>query len=1128
MSKIRYVLLPVLGFLALAMFWGLSCTAQELSATVNGTVTDQTGAVLAGASVTVLRADTNTAARTVTTDHSGDYVVTNLDPGVYKITVKAASFKSFVTTNVALHVAEKLSVNAILTPGAVSENVTVEADEIALQTDTAAQSQTITGTQVRELELNNRNFQQLVTLQPGVTSSLGDVAGYGLNSNTDISVNGARQTANNWTVDGADINDSGSNGTLLNMPSVDAIQEFTLERSMYDASFGRSAGGQVLVATKSGTNAFHGDLYEFVRNDILNANTYLGKKSGIARGVERYNNYGFTVGGPLFIPKVYNRERNKGFFFWSEEWRKVSSPTTENFVAATSDMLSGLVSGKVSSASSTCANYDSATDKTQLSPSCFSANSKVYLDNIFSKYPANNGDDYTFTYSAMDNFRQDTIRLDYNLRSNLKFFARYMKDTLPSNDPMGLWAGNNFPGVVNTALQVPGTNVVGNLLWTISPRMVNELEFAYTEGNIESSWSGTQPANNNTLINQLTNNWAYIDPYHRLPNISISSGQTGVSDGSTPYHETNLDRMAFDNFSVVLNKHTLRAGATVAWMLKSENASNGSAAFTFSTWPDFLLGNVAKYAQSDTDIIPDLRYTTFEGYVQDDWKISHRLLLNIGLRYSYFPNPADAANTMSNFAPALYNTSDAPTLDSLTGNFSSSQTATPATYGNGLIFPAGKACSKAQTISSLVRCSPYGSRVNPNSNVNIAPRFGFVWNINGNSKTILRGGYGVFYDRMLNGMWEQNAFTNPPLVQSADIQNTSFDKPLGGTTVISESPVALGSTGAPALKIPSYQSYNLSIEQKLHDGLMFEVAYVGSQQRHLLGEFDRNQPTLGTRTANANANVNAIRPYLGYSYIENRVSDFSGNYNSLQASMNYHTSKGLTFNVAYTWSKVLANSGVDRGTAAYNTYDLHGEYGPEPFNEPQVLVFNYVYELPFFKNQHSLKASLLGGWEVSGMTTMKSGFSSTITQSTDPFACAMNPDGSCVTGSANNTFPGGLGMSPIDGSIQIRAKQVKSIHLKKSMNEWFDTSSFAAAVGEFGSAKVGSVVGPGQQNWDIGAMKNLQFANRYNFQLRGEFFNTFNHTSPSSIDTVVTDSTFGQVTAIHDPRNVQIGAKLYF
>ncbi len=1103
-------------------------SAQELQATISGIVTDTSRAAITGASITIHRNDTNTTERTTLTSGDGNFVATNLSPSTYTIIVKAKGFKTFVAEQVTVHVSQKLNLDVMLEVGTVNQSIVVEADAVTLQTESAAQSTTVTGSQVRELELDNRNFQQLVTLQPGVSSTLGDTAGYGLNSNTNISVNGARQTANNWTVDGADINDSGSNGTLLNLPSVDAIQEFTLERSMYDASFGRSAGGQVVVATKSGTDVFHGDLYEFNRNNVFNANSYFDKLTNpvIPRGIERYNNFGFTLGGPLYIPKVYNTSKNKAFFFWSEEWRKVSDPTTVNFPAATPDMLNGLVSGKVANAPAGCTTYNPSANTTQINPACYSKNSSVYLSNILSKYPANNGQNYTFTYSALDNFRQDTGRLDYNVTSKLKFFARYMKDTIPSNEPMGLYSGNNFPGIVNTSLQVPGTNVVGNLLWTISPKMVNELEFAYTEGNIESSLVGSEPANDASLISSLTNNWAFTDPYHRLPSVYIESGIVGVSQSYAPYHETNMDRNAFDNFSLVLNRHTIRAGGTVSWMLKSENAANGTAQFYFNTWSDFLLGNVVNYHQSSPDIVPDLRYTNFEGYVQDDWKLSRQLTLNIGLRYSYFPGPSDADNTMSNFLPSLYDPSAAPVLNPLTGNFVAGQSMIPANYANGLVFPKGTACAHAQAISSQVVCSPYGAAVNPNSNGNVAPRFGFSWGVTAN--TVLRGGYGIFYDRMLNGMWEQNAFGNPPLVQSAQQQNTSFDNPMQGQSVIPLGPTPLTMTGIPDLKIPSYQSYNLSIQQKLDAGTTFEIAYVGSQQRHLLGEIDLNQPTLAVRQAHPTDNVNAIRPYAGYSYLKDRISVFSGNYNALQTQITHHSPKGLTVSAAYTWSKVLANSPIDRDTAANNTYNLHNEYGPEPFNDPQIFIFNYIYELPFFKEQHGLVGHVLGGWEVSGITTMKSGFSQTVTQSTDSFACTLNPDGSCLAGSPANTYPGGLGMAPIDGSVQIRADQVGPVHLKKSMAQWFDTSSFTRAVGDFGSSHPGSIVGPGQQNWDIGAMKNIRFENRYSFQLRGEFFNAFNHTSPSAVDSVVSDPTFGQVTATHSPRNIQMGGKFYF
>ena len=300
--------------------------SQELEGTFTGTVTDTTGAVIPHATVTITLNGVSGASRVLETDDQGNFTAANLPAGTYTVQVKAPHFEIYSDQNVVLNVAQKRAVNATLKPGAENETVEVQDNPVAIETDSSAQAGTISGTQLRELELINRNFQQLVTLQPGVVNLLGDEPGFGgINSVSSISVDGARTTANNWSVDGADINDSGSNATLLNIPSVDAIQEFTLERSTYDASFGRSGGGQVVVATRSGTNAFHGSAYEFVRTENTNANTYFNNLSDLPRAPDHYNDFGFTVGGPIFIPHAYNSDRKKTFFFWSEEWRKITT-----------------------------------------------------------------------------------------------------------------------------------------------------------------------------------------------------------------------------------------------------------------------------------------------------------------------------------------------------------------------------------------------------------------------------------------------------------------------------------------------------------------------------------------------------------------------------------------------------------------------------------------------------------------------------------------------------------------------------------------------------------------------------------------------------------------------------------
>ena len=433
---------------------------------------------------------------------------------------------------------------------------------------------------------------------------------------------------------------------MLNIPSVDAIQEFTLERGNYDASFGRSGAGQIVVATRSGNSSFHGTAYEFVRTADLNANYYFNKLTDpvTPRAPDHYNNYGFTIGGPIFIPHVYNTDKKKTFFFWSEEWRKVTAPSSNVTSAPTTDELNGAFAtapnSPISAPAGCVTAYDPTTGIGQLNmagPGCVSANSQVYLTNIISKFQANqtfvgaNGftyGNYISSFASLNNFRQDLVRVDHYFNDKLHFFARGMQDVVPENLPLGLWGGANYPGVVNVAINAPGENVVGNLTWSISPRMVNEVEFAYSQGTINGSLSGQ--ANDPAILSSLTNNLAYQDPYGRIPSVNITDGSvTGVSQGSAPYFERNLDRNLFDNFTYIAGKHTLRAGVTVQQMLKTEDASEGNPGFNFTNWGNFLVGNTSQYSQASRDIVPDLRYVNTEAYIQDDWKITQKLTFSL-------------------------------------------------------------------------------------------------------------------------------------------------------------------------------------------------------------------------------------------------------------------------------------------------------------------------------------------------------------------------------------------------------------------------------------------------------------------------------------------------------------------
>ena len=463
----------LLCLLALTMLCPLIVRGQELTATLSGIVTDSSGAVIPHASISIELNGVNAGARAVESDGSGNYVATNLAAGTYSITVTATGFETFKGKNIVLNVAEKHAFNVQLKAGAVSTTITVEDNPISVDTESAGQAGTITGTQIRELEIASRSFAQLVTLQPGVIN-----AGLGVEanpqSNNQMAVNGARGSANNWTLDGADINDTGSNQTVVNTPSVDAIQEFTLQRGNYDAGYGRSGGGQVLVATKSGTSSFHGDAYEFVRNTDLDANDYFTKQNQLATGqknqaaVNHHNAFGYTIGGPVYIPKLYNADKTKTFFFWSEEWHKIVSPNSGSEPAATTAMIGGVIPGQYTlpawapASEAACVAYDAKTNVTTISPTCFSQNAQVYLKDVFTPNPANDGTNYDYSFSAKNDLRDDIVRIDHYFNDKIHFFARGINDTFPTDDPLGMgWgSGSNYPGLVDTSVDSPGKNVV--------------------------------------------------------------------------------------------------------------------------------------------------------------------------------------------------------------------------------------------------------------------------------------------------------------------------------------------------------------------------------------------------------------------------------------------------------------------------------------------------------------------------------------------------------------------------------------------------------------------------------------------------------------------------------------------
>jgi hypothetical protein len=1100
--------------------------AQDITGSIVGLVKDTSGAAIAGATVTITDINKNIVVRTVTTDSNGAYSVPLLLIGHYTATIESPNFKKFSRTNIELNVNDRLTLDAILEVGQVTEVVQVESSAVQVELQTATQSGLITGAEVRELPLNNRNYLQLISLMPGVSSGANDqlyigvTNPFGQTNTVSFAINGGRTSQNNYTIDGADNIDRGSNLTLLNYPSVDAIAEFKVLRNHYSAEYGRDAGGHINVVTKSGSNQFHGGAYEFFRNDVLNAGSFLDNRDA-PRGRDsdgkakrpplRYNNFGYTIGGPVWIPGVYNEGKNKTFFFFSQEFRRVI--TYSNFIASvpTAAERQGIFSSPVCVASSGGVCTQTATQITNINPVA-----AAYIKDIYSNIPLPNAGINTLNSSVRSTYnnRQELVRIDHNFNERLTLAVRYLNDTIPTEEPGGLFTGNVLPGVATTQTKTPGRSWLVRSMQTITPNLINEVGYAYSYGAIISRNVGLNQKSNSPDINPTL---PFATSLDRAP--SITPGYSGIS-GFGPYDDYNYNHNIYDNLTKIQGKQTLKFGFSAHFYQKTENAGgNNAGTFSFSTtrptgtpaatttsqqgWANFLLGNVATFTQDSLDFTPDVRARQYEFYFQDDFRVLPNLTLNFGARYSLFRQPYDEKGNLTNFDPTFYDPAKAFQV-AANGN------RVPGTGDplNGIVQANGN--------------SPYGNKVTPENNKNIAPVFGFAWDPFRDGKTAVRGGYGISYDTTLFGIVEQNIFTNPPLISSINISNTNFSNPGSVVPNISAAPLSL--RGLPSdPQTPYVQQWSLDVQREVTKGLILDVGYFGSKGTHLLGIVDLNLlppglayasgVTPGSITAGNTASLlNRLRPYKGYAAINTLQNWFNSNYNSLQVAAEKRFSGGSLVKLAYTWSHNLTDNQSDRSNAPQNPYDFKADYGPASLDRRHVLTVNYVYELPFFRKQEGVAGRVLGGWQLSGITTYGAGVPLTVT-----------------TGGVD---PGGLGFLGASASGP-RPDMIAdpNDNAPRTFAQWFNTSAFAevpANVTRPGNAGRGVVQGPGYGRWDLSLARNIKVHEDVKFQFRAEMFNIFNHTNPLGVNTTRTNALFGQVTTTRDPRLVQLGLKLYF
>lgn len=1146
-----------MGLIALLLFLAPAAWSQD-NATITGSVADASGAVVPNASISLTNAATGQVRQTVS-NSVGIYRFANVGAGTYSLSATAQNYQKFTKTGIVANVAQTVDQDVVLTVGSQSQTVTVEATALQVQTQTSDVSTLISGQQVQQLATNGRNMTSLAALGLGVSNNLPSFSGVNaLTSSNGISFNGTRQTHNIYLIDGGEQNDRGCGGCFMNLPSQSAIAEFQTLDSNYSPDYGLGSGGTVTEVLKSGTRSFHGEVYEFNRNQDYNANDYFLKQGNKPRNKFQLNIPGGNIGGPIFIPHVYNENRNRTFFFWNEEWRRLiqgSAPSVQNAILASNFASPGqnlaytppkgvapVVPATTDPAKLAIYAADGLTPGQPFPGNIIPANlidQNAVLElnaGTFPKPNFNNGTQYIASIPQPTNVREDIVRIDHAISPKFQLMGHYLHDTLAQNYYPPLWGDSTYP-TVGTIMNNPSYTAVIKLTQTYSPNLLNETGVYYSGNKITltptngpggtfvqpSGWNATSffPNDNNLM--------------HRLPEIQLQGSPIQVT-WSPSYYPWKNGYEGFDykdDLSWTKGRHQFKFG--VGWLHDYKNQqlqynTNGVVAFNSSqfsgdSYINFLLGDASSYSQLEFLFGKHWVNNNYSFYALDNWHIHPKLVLNLGLRYDGLPHAFERYNKFANFVAQDYDYSlgnpiqaDGSLVPAALSTFSA--TGNEQFYLNGIReagvngFPRGNVQNKYNTFE---------------------PRVGFAYDIGGNGKTVLRGGFGMFFERV-QGNDVYNAALNPPFAYIPSATNVYFSNPstsaLTGQTTLNHFPSSLTNIKY-KYPPPGTANFSLGVQKEVAPSVIAVVQYVGSRgwdqdndrQINTLPLVDpgwtQNSPNSSgpydqrQLVATGKANANQFRIFPGFASINQEENETNFNYNSLQAGIRVENRHGLTTQVAYTWSHNMDEVANDLGGLS-NPFNPKYDYGSDlSFDRRHILNVSYVYALPFFNKGASNLAGreILGGWSISGITYAESGLPLNVRYT--------GSDVLGLTAGAN------------------RPNLVAKVSRPKTQKAWFTTSSYADPIAPwaggpnqgFGNSPKDSVVGPGIFNWNISLFKTFQLSAREggpNLMMRFESFNTFNHTIFQGVDVNNHDGNFGQVTSDYTPRNLELGAELHF
>ena len=1119
----------VLKVLTLSLLLSFAAWPQAPTGEIVGTVVDQTGAVVAGGAVVV----TNTATgvtRSLTTNASGVYDAPALTPGIYSVKVSMTGFTSSLRSNVEVSVGQVSRQDVSLTVGDMSQSVEVQALASTLDTETTTIGTVIGNKSIEDLPLNGRNYLQLADLVPsgtiyGPTNSIAIARGGGDRSVFQLNLAGQRLEYVHYTLDGIENTDP-NYGTYLVQPSIDALQEFNVETGTYSAEFGHNMS-QMNVVTKSGTNQYHGSLFEFLRNTKMDAKNFFQQPNTPVSILKR-NQFGFVLGGPVHIPHVVNGH-DKLFFLFNYEGQRQNQQNLAYGTVPLPSYFTGNFSGlstviydpaqRVLNAAGTGVTAQAPfpgniIPASRLSPQSLlaatlfpapNATPTSSLNGVYANNYVNNSEEITVNHDA------EIARVDWQANAQLNFQFRYSHGNEPSYTPGGstVFAGM---GTVNTAITHQG--MLGST-YVISPTKLNEFKLGM---------SRLESINGNLHTNNP--NWDWVKklgipivldtPYFwGIPVIGISNFTGPADPQNGPYGSWDTTIQATDNFSWTIGKHSIKFGADfqrIRFDISGNDFARGGFSFTgtytdvaggsplpLNAMADFLLGDIGSQQGQPGIVADQLRDWALGTYIQDQWKVNKKLTINLGLRYELQPGLSEKYDHMSNISWAWNNSFHPIWIRAGSGDFYAGNPPYP--------LPAGVPYARG----------PYGDTTWKTDKRQLGPRLGFAYNMN--SKTVIRAGFGIYFPHDIGNV-AFDVTRNQPFTERI---NSSSNSLIPNATWSAPFPIIAISTNAPSWVWGDPQPYTpqwtFNIQRSLNNSTTFELGYEGSAGIHLQRTVYYNDSPPAAPVNNRNL----LRPWPDMGFVQAVEAASHSSYDSLQARLQHHFAQGFSLLSSFSWEKSIDNgSGVRQASGdSYtppNGANLAAERGLSAFNFAKKWTTSGLYLLPFGKGQHMLAHAngfvdaFVGGWQLGGILTLEGGF---------PFSMG------CQNGSFQNT----------DGPCRPDATGISPVLSNPSPNQWYNPAAFVnrlaftTGVGpyRFGNAGRNDVVGPGLAALDASMYKAFNFSERVHLDFRGEMFNLPNHPILGQPSPTVGVAGEGQITSTRVPsRQIQLSLKLRF